>query len=48
MVVADDGLLIARATHIKFKTVSAVFKRQIKSRDGIFRRVKPRAAMSEK
>jgi len=48
MVVADDGLLAARATHVKFEAVSAVLKRKIEREDGVFRLVKAGAAMSEK
>ena len=44
---ANNGLLAAGAADVKLKTVRAMIEREIKSRDGVFRRVKPRAAMSE-
>jgi len=48
MVVADDGLLAARATNVKLKAISAMLKRKIKGGYGVFRRVKACATMSEK
>ncbi len=46
-VMANDGLLGAGATNVKLKAINAMFQREIESRDGVFRRVKPGAAMSE-
>jgi hypothetical protein len=35
------------AANVKLKTINAMFEREIKSRDGVFQRVEPGAAMSE-
>ena len=44
---ANNGLPVASAANIELKTISAMFEREIKSRDGVFRRVEAGAAMSE-
>ena len=44
---ANNGLPVAGAANIELKTINAMFEREIKSRDGIFRRIEPGAAMSE-
>ena len=44
---ANNGLAIAGAADVKFKTIGAMFESKIESRNSIFRRVEPGAAMSE-
>src|SRR5579859_5255615 len=46
-IMANNGLPVAGAANIELKTINAMFEREIKSRDGIFRRIEPGAAMSE-
>ena len=47
IVMANNGLLAAGAADVKLKTVRAMVEREIESRDGVFGRVDPGAAMSE-
>ena len=47
IVMANNGLLGTGATDIKLKAIDTLFQREIESWDGVFRRVKPGAAMSE-
>ena len=47
-VVTEDGLAVAGAADVKFKTVRAVLQREVERGDGVFRREKPRAPMTEK
>jgi hypothetical protein len=43
----NDRLFAAGAANVKLKAIDAMFQGKIESRDGVFRRVKPGAAMSE-
>jgi len=44
---ANNGLLAAGAADVKLKTINTMVEGKIESRDGVFQRVKPGAAMSE-
>ena len=46
-VMANNGLFAAGAADIKLKAIDAMVESKIESWNGIFRRVKPGAAMSE-
>jgi len=46
-IMANNGFFAAGATDIKLKTIDAMVESKIESRDCVFRRVKPGAAMSE-
>jgi hypothetical protein len=46
-VVTEDGLAVARAADVEFKTISAVFQSQVEGGKRVLRRIEPRAAMSE-
>jgi len=46
-IMAYNGFFAAGATDIKLKTIDAMMESKIESRDCVFRRVKPGAAMSE-
>jgi len=46
-IMADDEMPVACATHVKLKSVNAVFQRKIKRGQRIFRRIVAGAAMSE-
>jgi hypothetical protein len=43
----NDRLFAAGAADIELKAIDALFQRKIESRDGVFRCVKPGAAMTE-
>jgi hypothetical protein len=45
---AQNGLPVAGAAHVKFKAVSPMLQRKVESGDGVFRRIKASTAMSEK
>jgi hypothetical protein len=44
---AQNGLAIARAAHVKLKSISAVLQRKVEGGKGVFSRIPPRAAMPE-
>jgi len=46
-VMANNRLFAAGAADVEFKAIDAMLEGKIKSWDGVFRRVKPGAAMSE-
>src|SRR5262249_33736922 len=47
-IMANDGLAIARAAHVKFEPINAMLQREIKSGNGVFRCAVAGAAMAEK
>jgi hypothetical protein len=46
-IMADSGYAVRSAAHVEFKAVAAVFERDIKCFEGIFRGVDPRSPVPE-